>query len=166
MPAVTASARRWALVVGALVFVVAGSITWNQAPRFVWLNTGLSIDYAWPAAAGAWLAAGGAVLAGTALSGRARWAPAAAALLGLGLGVHMLLYRVTAEATGLGERGLLGTRMLAWKDVGRVEAGSRFVVVWGRDEMQVRIDAASFPPEDRARLDRTIARRVREATGR
>jgi hypothetical protein len=36
------------------------------------------------------------------------------------------------------------------------------VVVWGRDEEQIRIDASGFAAGDRATLDRTLSRRIRE----
>jgi hypothetical protein len=73
-------------------------------------------------------------------------------------------YRVTIEGDGIGERWVFGSRTLAWKDVGRVESGTRRVVVWGRAEEQVRIDASAFAGEDRARLDRTLSRRIRESS--
>lgn len=146
-----------------MLFVAGGWLSATQEPRFTWLNAGLSIDYA-PAAA-AWAAAGafGAGLLALMLRRMARLAAALASALTFVFALALLRYTVTVGDTSLSERGLLGTRTLSWQDVARVESGSRLVVVWGRADEQVRIDASTFAAEDRARLDRAISRRVGEA---
>jgi hypothetical protein len=153
-------AAGWA---GALLLPLGLWLAALQQPRFTWLNSGVRIEYPPAAALWALLAAAGASAAAVALGRRARpWLAlvAAAALL---YALQLNRYRVAIESAGIAERGVLGSRMLAWKDVGRVESGTRRVVVWGRDEQQVRIDAAAFAGEDRARLDRTLSRRIRES---
>lgn len=151
---------------GTALLVLGALFAGARPPRFVWLNSGLSIEHSWPEAAAAGLAAAGAFVAWHALGSRLRWAALLAGAAAAGFALQLALYRVAAEEGGLSERGLLGSRTLAWTEISRVESGSRFVVVWGRDDSQLRIDTRAFPPEERARLDRTIARRVREAAGR
>jgi hypothetical protein len=133
-----------------------------QRPRFTWLNNGVRIEYPTAALAWALLAAVGASAAAATLGRRSRPWLSLVAVLALGYALGLARYRVAIEDAAIGERGLLGSRTLAWKDVSRVESGSRRVVVWGRDEEQIRIDASGFAGEDRARLDRTLSRRVRE----
>jgi hypothetical protein len=159
--------RRLVLLLG-LVLLMAGAVLAAGPPRFTWLNRGLRIDYPWPRAAGVVAAATGAALVGAVLPRRSLrvgvWAVAVAALAH---GLDLFVYRVEATDAALVERWLLGTTAIAWKDVARVEAGSSALVVTDRDESQIRLRTAAFSPEDRARLERTIARRVREAgTGR
>jgi hypothetical protein len=155
--------RRLALLLG-LLFLLAGAVLATGPPRFTWMNLGLRIDYPWPRAAGAIAAAAGAMLLGFLFRRRSLriviWVAAAVAL---GHGLDLLVYRVDAGDATLAERGLLGTTAIAWKDVSRVETGSRALVITDRDEAQIRLRTAAFAPEDRARLERTIARHVREA---
>jgi len=133
-----------------------------QQPRFTWLNNGVRIEYPTAALAWALLAAAGAGAAATALGRRARPWLSLVAVLALAYALGLARYRVAIEDAGIGERGILGSRRFAWKDVSRVESGSRRVVVWGRDEEQIRIDASGFAGQDRATLDRTLSRRIRE----
>jgi hypothetical protein len=155
-------ARQVAGLLGAALVPLSLWFAAAQRPRFTWLNNGVRIEY--PPAALAWalLAAVGASAAAAALARRARPWLSLVAVLALGYALGLARYRVAIEDAGIGERGLLGSRTFAWKDVSRVESGSRRVVVWGRDEEQIRIDASGFAGEDRARLDRTLSRRVRE----
>lgn len=166
MRAVSAPPRRVVLALGSLLFLSGLALVGVSTPRFVWLNAGPSIEYPWSAPAAASLAAVGAAIGALRLERGPRWLAAAASIAAVGVALHLLRFRISAQEAGLSERGLAGTRTLAWRDVGRVESGSRWLVLWGPGELQVRIDTASFAGEDRARLDRTIARRVREATGR
>lgn len=157
------SARQAALLAGALLLLAGALLAARQQPRFTWLNTGVRVEYPPAAAAWALLAAVGAVLAALASRRAARIALAGLALASLVFAAQLARYRVAIEDAGLLERGLLGARTLAWKDVARVESGSRLLVVWGRGEEQVRINASAFAAEDRARLDRTLSRRIRES---
>lgn len=157
------SARHIALLGGAALLLAGAFLAAQQQPRFTWLNTGVRVDYPLAAAAWALAAALGAVLAALALNRAARLALAGLAVVALVFAAQLLRYRVAIEDAGLMERGLLGTRTLLWKDVARVESGSRLLVVWGRAEEQLRINASAFAAEDRARLDRTLSRRIRES---
>lgn len=148
---------------GALLLLAGALLAARQQPRFTWLNTGVRVDYPPAAAAWALLAALGAVLAALASRRAARIALAGLALVTLVFAAQLARYRVAIEDAGLLERGLLGTRTLLWKDVARVESGSRLLVVWGRAEEQLRINSSAFAAEDRARLDRTLSRRIRES---
>ncbi len=152
--------------VGAALFVAGAAYAFSQAPRFVWLNTGLHIAHRWPVWAAALAAACGAGVAASALRGKPRKAAWALAVFSLANALHLGLYDVGAEDAGLSVQGLFGATTLPWKDVSRVDSGTRWIFVWGKDDSRVRIDAAAFAPEDRARLDRTIARRVKENGGR
>lgn len=75
-----------------------------------------------------------------------------------------LSYRLEATADGLVSRGLLGTTRIAWREVSRVEQGPDVIVVWGAGDSQIRIGTSGFRPEQRASLDRTMTRRLREET--
>ncbi len=162
------SRRRLPLPLAGTALFLLG--TWLAATRpasFTWVNTGLSIDYPPPAWGGALLAAGAAGLASLGQRRGPRLAAAAATTLALLFALHLVRYRVVVEEGGVSQRGLLGTTRLPWRQVTRVERGSQAIVVWGggADE-QVRVDAAPLSPENRARLERTLARHLREAKAR
>jgi hypothetical protein len=132
------------------------------APRLTLRNADLHIAYPWPRAAAAM--ACGAAAAGLALVARRRWARVAAggcALAALLASLHLLLYRVRAGADGLEARGLLGVDRLAWARVAQVETGPGLLLLTGSGGEKVRVDTTDFRAEDRATLDRTIARRLR-----
>jgi len=89
---------------------------------------------------------------------------AAALSIVLGLvGAGLLLYRLEALAEGLVERRLLGTVRLAWSEVTAVQTEPEALLVAGA-ATRVRIDTTQLSPDERASLERTIARRVREAS--
>jgi len=89
---------------------------------------------------------------------------AAALSIVLGLvGAGLLLYRLEALAEGLVERRLLGTVRLAWSEVTAVQTQPEALLVSGA-ATRVRIDTQQLSPDQRASLERTIARRVREAS--
>jgi len=138
-------------------------VAWGPL-RAVWLNAGLRIDYPWPRGASALVAAGGAGgLAALARPGALRLLAAAVSIvLGL-LGAGLLLYRLEALDEGLVERRLLGTVRLAWSDVTGVQTEPEALLVAGA-ATRVRIDTTQLSPDQRASLERTIARRLREAS--
>ena len=136
------------------------------APRFTWENAGLRVEH--PRQQGAAALVGAVALAGAALSGRARARPvaaaglAAAAALGV-LGAHRLAWRVDAVEAGLHERTLAGWTRIAWRDVEAVEPRPGALRLRARGGTTITVSTRGFPAEDRARLERTIARRVMEA---
>ena len=60
-------------------------------------------------------------------------------------------------------RDLRGSRRLAWRAVTRVEPEAHALLLQGRGDESVDIETSGFTAEQRASLERTVARRVREA---
>jgi hypothetical protein len=150
------------LALGAIVFV-AGAYASQGPPRLTLLNAGLSVQHGWQHPVGALAAAAGAVLA-AAVSPR-RWAKAifvALGILSVLVAIHLFLYRVDADQSGLASRGLFGGTRIPWGEVAGVDGDASQVVVAGKDQSRIRVDTTDFRPDQRATLDRTIARRVRE----
>jgi hypothetical protein len=158
--------RRLALwLLGAAILAGAGLA--SGPARVTWLNTGLRIDYPWPRGAAALVAtAGSGLLAALSRHRLLRLGAAGLALVGLLLGLHLLAYRLEAAETGITLGGLLGSTTIAWGDVTRVETGAQALVITDRAEAQVRVGTNDLAPEQRARLERMIARRVREGSTR
>ena len=147
-----------------LVLVAAGAFYARGGPRLTIVNTGLRVEYLWPQGAALLAAALGFGLVAWTLP--RRWMRAtfvAAATLTAALAGGRFAYRLDAEEAGLSDRGLLGSTRLPWKDVRRVDAGPALILVWGPGEAQVRVNTAGFTSDQRATLDRSISRRVREA---
>jgi hypothetical protein len=152
------------LILGAIVFVV-GAYQSQGAPRFILLNTGLAVQHGLRHPAGALLAAIGAGLLAKAAT--RRWARVIfipLAILSVLVSVHLALYRVDADQTGIASRGLVRQTRIPWGEVTGVDGDAGLVVVTGRNQNKIRIDTTDFSPDQRATLDRTIARRVRESS--
>jgi hypothetical protein len=151
-------------MLGAVIFV-AGAYASQGPPRLTLLNAGLSVQHGWRHPAGALAAAAGAALLAT-VSPR-RWARVifiALAAVSVAVAIHLVVYRVDADQSGLASRGLLGRTRIPWGDVAGVDGDAGLVVVTGKDQSRIRVDTADFRPDQRATLDRTIARRVRESS--
>ena len=148
----------------AIVVLLAGLWFALGPPRAVWLNTGLRIDYPWSRGAAAFAAVlGAAGLAVLATHPVLRFlATVGAGVLALA-GATLLFYRLEALDEALVERRLLGTTRLAWPEIASVSPQADAVIVTGRS-LEIRIDTGPLPPDLRASLERTIARRVREAS--
>ena len=152
-------------IVASVALIVAGAIASMGPPRLTLTNAGLSVEYPWYRGAGALVAAVGAALLVSALQRRwPRIAAGALAALGLAVGAHLLAYRLEADATGISSRGLSARRTVAWPAVARVEGGPGSMVVVGADETRIEIDTTDFRPEQRASLERTIARRIKDSS--
>ena len=155
---------RTAVRVTLLALAAVGAAAAFGSPRFTWENAGLRVEH--PFHRGAAALVGASALAGAALSGRSRPAAAAglaaAAALGL-LGAHRLAWRIEAVEAGLHERTVAGWTRIAWRDVERVETRPETLRLRARDGHEIVVRARGFSAEDRTRLERTIARRVREA---
>jgi hypothetical protein len=153
-----------ALMVAGLI-LVAG-VPWALGPpHAVWLNAGLRIDYPWHRSVGALAAAGGAATLAALL--RVHFLRILAALVcaaALILAGALLLYRLEALDAGLRERGLLGTTELPWPAVASVEQEPNALAIRDASGRLIRIDTGVLTPDQRASLERTISRRVREAT--
>jgi len=147
-----------------LALLVAGALGAGGAPRMTLLNTGLRIEHAWPhALAALGVAAGLAALAWAARVRAVRWVAGLAAVAAVAFALSRLVHRLDAGDAGVVERGILGSTRLGWRDVRRVDAGPDLILLWGPGDVQVRVETSGFSPEQRATLERTIARRVREA---
>jgi hypothetical protein len=158
--------RRLAPVLLSAAILASAWLAFGPA-RVTWLNSGLRIDYPWPRGAAALLATAGSALLAALLHNRLlRLGAAVLALVGLFLGLGLLAYRLEASETGITLGGVLGSTTIAWTDVTRVETGARTLVITDRAEAQVRVGTGDLAPEQRARLERTIARRVKEGSSR
>jgi hypothetical protein len=147
--------------------LLAGAATVYSAgpPRFTWANAGLRVDH--PPLQGAAAVAGALLLALAAIGMRPRallvLCVSAAAGLGL-LGTERLAWRLEAVETGLNERTTLGWTRLGWQEVASVDSRPDALVVRSRAGVTVSVGTRACPADERQRLERTIARRVREAS--
>ena len=151
------------LAIGAIAFV-AGASASQGPPVLTLLNTGLSVHHPWRHPVGALGATAGAAL--LAWASPRRWAQiifVALGALSIVVAIHLTAYRIDADQTGLASRGLFGATRIPWPDVAGVDGDANQVVVTGKDQTKIRVDTTDFRPDQRATLDRTIARRVREA---
>jgi hypothetical protein len=136
-----------------------------RSPRLTLLNAALRIDYGWVVGA-ATLAAAVLLAAAAAIAPR-RWAQAALALFAVavaGVGGARLRYRLEIQPAGLNSRELTGSTLVPWGEVTHVDRGTEALVIWGRGETQIRVDTASFEGDQRAALERALARRIIEST--
>jgi hypothetical protein len=154
---------RLALLVLGPALVVVGVFFAFGPPRFTLVNTGLRLDYPPPRAASAFVAALGACL-GVVVVGRtwARVVSGVVAVLLLLWGADLLVYRLDADGQGLSVRGLGRRVAIPWREVQYVQAGPRLVVVTGGRDQQIRVATDGFTSDQRATIERTIARRVAE----
>ena len=152
------------LAIGAIVFV-AGAYASLGPPVLTLVNAGLSVHHPWRHPVGA--VGGAAAAALLALASPRRWARlifGALATLSVLVAIHLTAYRVDADQTGLASRGLFGRTRIPWADVAGVDGDASQVVVTGKAQNKIRVDTTDFRPDQRATLDRTIARRVRESS--
>jgi hypothetical protein len=153
------------LAVAGVAFAVAGLLLARGGPRFVWLNSGLRLDYPWHQGAALVVSAAGLALLVAAAPRSWMKMAAAAATVALSLNaMDRLSYRVEADERSVLSRGWLRETTVPWAEVTRVESGPAVVVVWGRDDAPVRIDTDGLKPAERAMLDRAIARRVQRGS--
>jgi hypothetical protein len=150
---------------GVLAFA-AGAYLSSGPPVLTLLNDSLRISYPWPRAAAALVAAAGAAVVARSIP--RRWLQLCGgvlALLAVASATHLLAYRVEAGDGAIEATGLLSRERLAWSDVSRVEAGPGVLVLFEGTQVRVRVDTVDYSADQRASLERTITRRVREAAG-
>jgi hypothetical protein len=156
---------RAALRLGLVAAGAAAAIAAQGGARFTWENAGVLLRH--PAHQTAAALGGALAVAGAALSTRPSRLPAAllasAALLLAVQGARRLAWRVEAVEAGLHERTLSGWTRIAWGDVVRVQPGRDRLHVLARSGREIAIATGGMDAEERTRLERTIARRVREA---
>ena len=136
-----------------------------RSPRLTLLNAALRIDYGWAVGAAALGAA--LLLAAAAAIAPRRWAKTALVLSAVtvaGVGGARLRYRLEIQPDGLNSRELTGSTLVPWGEVTHVDRGTEALVIWGRGETQIRVDTASFEGDQRAALERALARRIIEST--
>ena len=141
-----------------LTFVAFGS------PSFTWGNEGVRVQHPWAqavAAFGAALALAGAAFGFARLAPRIALGLAAAVLVALS--AHHLAWRLEALDAGVNERSLRGAVSLSWSEIVSVEPTVGAVTLRSRSGKRLVIGTRGFEPDERVRLERTIARRVREA---
>jgi PH (Pleckstrin Homology) domain-containing protein len=159
----TTRARRAALLLPGVV-LLAGLALAFRPPRITLRNAAWQVDHPWTAGAGALAASVGWALCAAALPRRgARVALGLAAAATAGLGLGRLTYRLEVDDRALATHGWLGSTVIPWGQVSRVESGPTRVVVWGVGDEQVRIETGGFEPAQRASLDRAIKRLVGQA---
>ena len=156
---------RTAVRAALLALAAVGAALALGGPRLTWENAGLTVQH--PPHQGAAALLGAAALAAVALSGTPRrpaalLALAAAAALAA-LGAQRLSWRVEAVEAGLHQRTITGWTRIAWRDVELVEPRPDAIRLRARSGTSITVPTRDFAPEDRTRLERTIARRVREA---
>lgn len=157
---------RAALVALSLGMIVTFGYLSGGPPRITLLNASLVVEYPWPRGAAAVACALGVALAGAVLTRRALRRLAFVLAMGpLLVGGHLLAYRLEASGAALASRGILGTTTIAWREVREVEQSSADLLVRGLGSARIRIDTTDFGPEQRATLERTVARHVRENGG-
>jgi hypothetical protein len=154
---------RWVLAAVALLVVAFGGWLSVGEPRLTMVNAGIEVTYPWPRGAGALLVALGlAALAGSTPKAWSRILAGGLAALSLWVGLHLLTYRLDTNDSGIRSRAHLVESEMAWKDVVDVGLEPTVVVVAGRDERRIFIDTTDYTPDQRAALNRTIARRITE----
>ena len=162
---------RFRLPILALAAAAAGFGAWLvRAPmRITLVNATLRIDDPWTRAAGLGLAALAAGLLAVAFSSRRvdrvllAGCAAVLAVFAAGAATQWLEARPDALAAGR----YFGRTTMPWGEVARVEARQDGVTVWAASGGAIDFDARRLTGEQRAVLDRTLARRVgRVVTGR
>jgi hypothetical protein len=158
---------RTAVRAGLAVLAVGAAAAALGPPRFTWGNAGLLVDH--PPLQGAAGLISGVLLVAAARPFRPRAAATFALAVAAVLFVHgalRLAWRLEAVAAGLNERSLAGWTRIAWADVEAVVPGASSVLVRARGGATITVSTRRFGPEETRRLERTIARRVREASSR
>ncbi len=158
------SRLRWPGALAAVLLLAAAAGLARAPMRIVLVNTTLRVDDSWTRAA----SLGVAALALLALG----WALPARRGLRVVLGLAMALTFVAAAAaattwTEARERELAARRWfvlttLPWSDVTRVDSWRDAIVVWSGAGGRIAIDVRRLDGDQRASLERTIARHVNE----
>lgn len=147
--------------------VAAGALgTFRATPRLTLSNAGLRIEHSTAMPLYALLAAAGAIALFVALPHRGRAPRAVAALAAagfLGLGAARAMFQVEVGQERLKVRGLSGSRSVPWSEVTRVDTDRVELKLESRGRPSLRVATSALSPEQRASLERAIARHVSEA---
>jgi hypothetical protein len=156
--------RRAAARAALLATAVAALVLALGPPRLVWENDGLRMDHPPRRAAAAFAGATALAVAPLGLRRRYRALGAAAALAALTLGAERLAWQVEVVEKGVSARGLRGATRVSWGEVEAVEPTAGGIRVRAADGRAVTLETGGIRPADRLRLERTVSRRVREAS--
>lgn len=151
----------WAL---AALLVALGLFFGARGPQLTLANTALVVAYPASAPAGRLMAALGFAGMALLLRGKLRLAPGALTALLLLLALQDGLYQLRADEQGLELRGLGGRQSLAWSALQRLDTSPSRLEAVGPEGQVLSMDVSRLQPADRASLERTIARRLREAS--
>jgi hypothetical protein len=163
--AVMSTRARWGSTLGLALAAMALFPLALRPPRLTLLNAALRVDYGWAVVAAAVSSA--VLLAAAGFAAPPVWVRRmgmVAALFAAGFGASRLRYRVETRPDVVYARALTGSTSVPWADVTRVDRGPELLVVWGRGDAQVRLDTSGFAGDQRAALERALARRIVEST--
>jgi hypothetical protein len=147
---------RWPAALAAVLLLAAAGGLARAPMRIVLVNATLRIDDPWTRAAALGLAAS--------LPGRR----GLQAVLAAGAAITLAVAAATAttwtesRADVLTARRWFALTTIPWSEVTRVDSWRDAIVVWSGSGSRIAIDARRLDPEQRAVLERTIARHVRE----
>jgi hypothetical protein len=151
--------KRWWWFLIAVGAVVAGAFLAQGAPHLVVLNKSLRVQYPWWRTGGAVLMGAGFALAGWAARSRWAWLPAGlVALLFFLTAAKMGRYRLDVDDEAVRQREW-HEAVLPWSQIAQVEPKADAVLL-RTDTSVVTIDTHDLRPEDRAALDRNLARHL------
>jgi hypothetical protein len=155
---------RWLGALAAVAVLAAAAWLVRAPMRITLVNTTLRIDDPWTRGAALALAALGLAVLAAAL-------PARRAMRGLLVACAALTFGVAAATASswlearpevlVARRWFLLTT-IPWNEVSRVDSWRDAVVVWSASGARVVIDARRLDAQQRAVLERTISRHVRE----
>jgi len=155
---------RWLGALAAVAVLAAAAWLIRAPMRITLVNTTLRIDDPWTRAASF-------ALAGLGLAALAIALPARRVMRGLLVAGAVLVFAVAAATTStwlearpevLTARRWFRLTTIPWNEVSRVDSWRDAVVVWSASGARVVIDARRLDAQQRAVLERTIARHVRE----
>ena len=155
---------RWVGALAAVAVLAAAAWLIRTPMRITLENTTLRIDDPWTRAASLALAGVGlAALAGALPARRSmRGLLAASAAVTLGAAAAAASTWVEARPDVLTGRRWFLLTTIPWNEVSRVDSWRDAVVVWSASGARIVIDARRLEAQQRAVLERTIARHVRE----
>jgi hypothetical protein len=143
--------------------ILAGCWISLGSTRLTVHNNAMSVAYPATYAGGAALAAAGALALALLLTDRRlRYGAAIVGVLALALAGQRLTYRLEASNDGLTTREFGITRRLTWREIAQVTVGVDGTFVVMADARRIAMDTG-LPPDEAAIINRTVARRVREA---
>ena len=160
------SRLRISAAAAAALLALAAAVLVRAPMRITLVNATLRIDDHWMRAAGLALAGVAALAAGLAFTRRgprAGLATTAAALLVLAAGAATAWLEARPDALAAGRYFTRTT--VPWTEVSRVEARQDGITVWAASGSAIDFDARRLTGEQRAVLDRTLARRVGAGPG-